>query len=105
MDFFYSGFAQVTTPFSTALGVYLGCTLNPLNTVDIWIKSHPCHGVPMVQVLQTEGTFNKNFGGWSGQLPVTGYAQLDMYSTTLVNVYKKSKYSLINHFNKFYILI
>ena len=47
---FYNGFVHATTVFPTPLGVYLACTVDPLNKVDIWVKSWPWHGVPLVEI-------------------------------------------------------
>ena len=58
---FYNGFVNATTTFPMPFGVYLACTLDPLNKVDIWVKSHPCHGVPLVEIMQTAGSFEKKW--------------------------------------------
>jgi hypothetical protein len=83
---FYNGFVHATTVFPTPLGVYLACTVDPLNKVDIWVKSWPWHGVPLVEIKQTAGSFDKTFG-WNGTIPLRGWCQLDMYQTSLINVY------------------
>ena len=83
---FYNGFSVATSTFPSPLGAYLGCTLDNLNTVDIWIKSHSFHGTPLAKVSQTSGSFApSNIKAFS--LPLTGWANLDLYTTSLINLY------------------
>ena len=79
-------FSVATSTFPTPLGAYLGCTFDNLNTVDIWIESHPFHGIPLVKVSQTSGSFAPS-SMKAFSLPLTGWANLYLYTTNLINIY------------------
>ena len=86
---FYNGFVVATSPFITPLGFYLAPVPgNPLNQVDIWIHSPRWHGKPLVQVVQTAGSFTKSSNN-AAAMPQDGYIKVDMYINTLTQIYKK----------------
>ena len=70
---FHNGFVVSTSPLVKPLGVLLGRTSDPLNSVDIWIQSYMWHGKPLIQVSQSDGSFTKNFSQLNA-MPLTGYA-------------------------------
>ena len=85
---FYNGFVVVSSPSIRPLGFYLApVPSDPLNQVDIWFHSLRWHGRPLVQVLQSEGSFTQSFEN-SPQMPLDGYLQLDMYANTFTELYK-----------------
>jgi hypothetical protein len=71
--------------------VFFCLTHDPLNTVDIGVKSGAYHGQPLIQASQTNGSFAENFTQVDA-LPLTGYTQLDMYQDTLTQIYENQKY-------------
>ena len=84
---YYNGFVVATTPFITPLGFYLAPVPgNPTSQVDIWIHSPKWHGQPLVQVVQTAGSFTKSSAN-SALMPLNGYIKLDMYVNTLTQIY------------------
>ena len=95
---YISGFVVVTSPFVTPLGMFLApVPTDPTNKVDVWVRSHQWHGQPLIQVVQSEGTFTRATVGAPGfydppieadNMPLDGYIQLDMYSTTLTQIYR-----------------
>ena len=81
---YYNGFAVITSPFINQFGLYLALVPDdPTNKVDVWVRSQPFHGQPLVQVVQTDGSFTKSFET-SLQVPLNGWILLDMYATTLI---------------------
>ena len=58
----YNAFVLITSPFVRPLGIYLApFPSNPQNQVDVWIHSHPWHSRPLVQVVQSAGSFSRSF--------------------------------------------
>jgi hypothetical protein len=84
---FHNGFVNIISPFVNPCKVYLGLTSDPLNNIDIYIKSSAYHGVPLINVSQSNGSFTKDFAQLDA-LPLTGYIQLDSYQNTLTKLYK-----------------
>ena len=80
LGMFHNGFVQCVSPFVSPLGCYLGLTSDFLNKVDIWIKSYAFHGVPLVQVSQTAGSFDTSTAVQVSTLPTTGFIKLDMFT-------------------------
>jgi hypothetical protein len=74
----------------TPLGMFLApVPTDPTNQVDVWVRSYQWHGQPLIQVVQSEGTFTRATAGVPGSysppievdfMPEDGYIQLDMYS-------------------------
>ena len=59
---FYNGFVDATKPFINPLGIYSApVPSNTYNEVDVWFHSPPWRGHPLVQVVQSEGSFTKSF--------------------------------------------
>ena len=59
---YYSGFVVVSSPFINPLGFYLASApSDPRDQGDACIHSHAWHGQPLVQVVQTAGSFTKSF--------------------------------------------
>ena len=94
---YYSGFVVVTSPLVTPLGMFLApVPSDPTNKVDVWVRSLPWHGQPLIQVVQSEGTFTRATftpGFYdppieADYMPLDGYIQLDMYSHTLTQIYR-----------------
>ena len=95
---YYSGFVVVTSPFVTPLGMFLApVPADPTNKVDVWVRSYPWQGTPLMQVVQSEGTFTRATVGAPGfynppiradNMPLDGYIQLDMYSNDLTQIYR-----------------
>ena len=91
---FYNGFVNCISPWTRPLGCYLGLVKSdPLNKVDIWIKSYAWHGTPLIQVSQTAGSWSRSLDK-RDNLPLTGTVQLDMFQTTLPMIQKNK-----NNFN------
>ena len=85
---YYNGFVVVSSPFVRPLGIYLALVpSNPQNQVDVWIHSHPWHSRPLVQVVQSAGSFSRSFDE-ADAMPLNGYSKLDMYTNTLTQMYK-----------------
>jgi hypothetical protein len=85
----YNGFVIVSPPNLMPLGFYLApVPSNPKNEVDVWINTQQWHGQPLVQVVQTGGSFTPSSDN-SLSMPLTGYIQLDIYANTLTQVYRK----------------
>ena len=85
---YYNGYAVMTSPFTVALDVYLApFPTDAKNKVDIWIKSFPFHGKPLIQVSQSEGSFSIS-SVMQDSIPLEGYTRLDAYSNTLTRVYR-----------------
>ena len=70
---------------------------DPTNQVDIWVRSYQWQGLPLVQVVQSEGSFTRATVGVPGSynppieadnMPLDGYIQLDMYSNTLTQIFR-----------------
>ena len=84
---YYNGFIVVTSPFVRPLGIYLASVpSNPQNRVDVWVHSHPWHSRPLVQVVQSAGSFNQSFDD-ANAMRLNGYIKLDMYMNTLTQIY------------------
>ena len=96
---FHNGFVIANSPFVIPIGVYLSpVPTDNLNNVDIWIHSQPYHGVPLIQVSQTAGSFTKNFVDYA-EMPLEGFIKLDMFSPLLTQIYRNphnpvTKYSI-----------
>ena len=74
--------------FINPLGIYLApVPSNTYNEVDVWFHSPPWHGHPLVQVVQSEGSFTKSFED-TINMPLNGDLILDMYANTLTQHYK-----------------
>jgi len=86
---YYSGYVNVVSSFTNPLAVFMGLTTNPTNTVDIWMASYPWHGIPLVQVSQTAGSFDKSFLQYNS-MPQTGWVAFDMIACTATYLYKNS---------------
>ena len=85
---FHSGYVEVTTAFVSPFGVYLTPVASDnQNNVDVWIQSYMWHGYPLVQVVQTDGSFTKDTSRIVTALPLTGLVKLDMFSHILARVY------------------
>ena len=85
----HKGYVVVTSPFVSALGVYLTPVPNDnRNQVDIWKQSDMWHGYPLVQVSQTDGSFTKDTSTIVSSLPLNGFVKLDMYANTLTQLYR-----------------
>ena len=95
---YYSGFVVVTSPFVNALGMFLApVPTDPTYQVDVWVRSYQWHGQPLIQVVQSEGTFTRAIVGAPGSynppieadnMPLDGYIQVDMYSNTLTQIFR-----------------
>ena len=86
---YYNGFVVVTSPLITPLGMYLApVPTNPTNQVDVWVRSYPWHGQPLIQVVQSEGTFTRAPAIENDFIPYDGWIALDMYSNTLTQIYR-----------------
>jgi len=95
---YYSGFVVVTSPLITPLGMFLApVPTDPTNKVDVWVRSYEWHGQPLIQVVQSEGSFTRATVGAPGSynppieadyMPLDGYIQLDMYSNTLTQIFR-----------------
>jgi len=69
-------------------GIYLApVPSNPKNQVDVWIHSLPWHSRPLVQVVQSAGSFSQSFDE-AAAMPLNGWIKLDMYMNTLTQIYK-----------------
>ena len=67
-------------------GIYLApVPSNPKNQVDVWIHSYRWHGRPLVQVVQSEGSFTQSFDEGAA-MPCDGYIKLDMFTNTLAQI-------------------
>ena len=87
---YHNGFAVVTSPFVNPLGIYLApVPSDPQNNVDIWFRSYMYHGYPLIQVSQTAGSFTFITDVNQQNMTLDGYIQLDMYSNTLTQNYRK----------------
>ena len=85
---YYNGFVIVSSPFVRPPGFYLApVPSNPQNQVDVWIHSLPWHGRPLVQVVQSEGSFTQSSDDGAA-MPLNGYIKLDMYMNTLTQIYE-----------------
>ena len=83
-----NGFVVVTSPFVRPPGFYLTpIPSNPKNQVEVWMHSPPWHARPLVQVVQSEGSFTKSFDERAAT-PRDGYMKLDMFVNTLTQIYK-----------------
>ena len=88
---YYSGFAVVTSPLVTPLGMFLATvSTDPKNKVDVWVRSYAWHGQPLIQIVQSEGSFTRSTVE-ADFIPLDGYIQLDMYSNTLTQIYRNSE--------------
>ena len=86
--YFYNSVVVVSSHFINPLGIHLApVPTNALNEVDVWMHSYMLHGQPLVQVVQSEGSFTKSFAN-RVNMPLNGYLKLDMYSNTLTQLYK-----------------
>ena len=86
---FHNGYVVVSSPFISALGVYLSpVPSDNRNRVDIWIHSYMYHGYPLIQVSQTAGSFTKDTTTILTAMPLEGYVKLDMYANTLTQLYR-----------------
>ena len=86
---FHNGYVVVSSPFVSALGVYLSpVPSDNTNQVDIWIHSYMYHGYPLIQVSQAVGSFTKDTTTVLTAIPLSGYVKLDMYSNTLTQLYR-----------------
>ena len=86
---FHNGYVVVSSPFVSALGVYLSpFPSDNENQVDIWIHSYMYHGYPLIQVSQAVGSFAKDTTTVLTAIPLSGYVKLDMYSNTLTQLYR-----------------
>jgi hypothetical protein len=86
---FHNGFVVTTSPFVNPLGVFLApVPSDPKNNVDIWFRSYMYHGLPLIQVSQTAGSFTSTTNINQQNMPLDGYIQLDMYSNTLTQIYR-----------------
>jgi hypothetical protein len=91
---FHHGFVNCISPWTRPLDCYLGYVASdPLNKVDVWIRSYAWHGVPLIQATQTAGSWSRSFNKLDN-IPLTGYIQLDMFQTALP-ILKKNR----NNFN------
>ena len=85
---YYNGFVVATTPFITPLEFYLAPVPGDQpSQVEIWIHLPRWHGQPLVQVVQTAGSFTKSSAN-SACMPQNGYIELDMCVSTLTEIYK-----------------
>ena len=89
---FHSGYVNCLSPVTTPLGVFMGLTSTPLTTVDIWIQSYAWHGLPLIQVSQTAGSFNRTFVQ-QNSMPNTGWIRLDMITSTPIFLYKNPSFA------------
>ena len=86
---FHNGYAVVSSPFVSALGVYLSpVPSDNRNEVDIWVHSYMYQGYPLIQVSQAVGSFTKDTTTVLTAMPLSGYVKLDMYSNTLTQLYR-----------------
>ena len=86
---FHNGYVVVSSPFVSALGVYLSpVPSDNRNQVDIWVHSYMYHGFPLIQVSQAIGSFTKDTTTVLSELPLLGYVKLDMYANTLTQLYR-----------------
>ena len=70
---YYSGYVTATTPHTTPLNCYIGFVpTNPLGSLDIWMESYAWHGVPLIEVSQTDGSFDKTTATKAVNIPQTG---------------------------------
>ena len=84
---FHNGFVVVSSPFINQLGFYLApVPSDSLDSVDVWIHSLPYHGVPLIQVSQTLGSFAKSFVDFEA-MPLKGFIKLDMFTNTLTHFF------------------
>ena len=87
-NLFYNGCVIVSSPFINPLGIYLApVPSNTYNEVDVWFHSAPWHGHPLVQVVQSEGSFTESFED-RPNMPLNGYIKLEMYANALTQLYK-----------------
>ena len=72
----------------TPEGFYLApVPTDPKNQLDVWVHSQQFHGQPLVQVVQSDGSFATSSEN-NANMPLNGYIRMDMYVTTLTQIYK-----------------
>ena len=70
------------------MGFYLALVrMDPKTQVDVGIHSQQWHGRPLVQVVQTDGSFTMSSEN-SADMPLNGYIRLDVYTNTLTRIYE-----------------
>jgi outer membrane murein-binding lipoprotein Lpp len=91
---YYSGFATCLSPYTQPLPSYIGLTPNPQSNVDIFVQAYAWAGIPLIQVSQTQGYFDRStFHNFGGAMPSTGWSQLDTYSISTINVFQNINYA------------
>ena len=88
---YHNGFVQCTSPYVSPLGCYLGLTSDPQNKVDIWIQSYQYHGIPLIQVSQTAGTFDSTTSSTTSSMGLlNGSVRLDMITNIPTFLYRNT---------------
>ena len=83
---FYGGHVVCNTPSAAPLGAYLvPNNSSPLTMVDVYILSYQSHGVPLVSISMSAGSYSGLNTAPVAILPTTGYVKLNQYKVTMTD--------------------